>query len=619
MSDSIKVIPVGRSVKLDGRKLVAAGMPRKTWLRLTACVALAGLALSTTGTSVLAQAVETNPAQILIGEQSGALPDPDLSVSGDDMPLDVVLRSIVIVDSAQTPGLVRSSVRGIDVSKAADELKSPRLTMRLTGFLNRPLSRKLISEITVTVTRYMRDIGRPLVAVTVPPQEVTDGSLQVSVREYVLAEKRAEGNERTSDSYILGTVRAQRGEPVDSEKLLDDINWLNQNPFRNSVVVFEPGAKPGTTDLAIRTTEGKPWRVYTGASYYGVPEGDDTRLFAGINFANPFLPEHQIGYQLTVSPDAFASGNLFELGQDLGYVSHAGSYFAPIDYGNGVRHKLRIDASYVQSGDELTVPFTQSSDTLSVYGDYATPLSAIDGVEAETYGGVDFKQQKSNVFFGGVLSTSTTLNILQVVGGIRGSYGEQSPTGGVRNSFDLRLVYSPGDLLANNDDAAFVAASGDPDARASYVYAYGEITHTTALSSALVARTKAAVQGSPQILPGVEQIALGGKNSVRGYATNELTGEVGAFAQNELRWITLDLSGDSAGQFAAQPFSFVDIGSAYDIGNDTTQNLLSAGLGIDLAAGRNLTASVAGAVSLVAGPKTRAYAPSVYADVTASF
>ncbi|WP_425419385.1 ShlB/FhaC/HecB family hemolysin secretion/activation protein [Oricola indica] len=619
MSDSIKVIPVGRSVKLDGRKLVAAGMPRKTWLRLTACVALAGLALSTTGTSVLAQAVETNPAQILIGEQSGALPDPDLSVSGDDMPLGVVLRSIVIVDSAQTPGLVRSSVRGIDVSKAADELKSPRLTMRLTGFLNRPLSRKLISEITVTVTRYMRDIGRPLVAVTVPPQEVTDGSLQVSVREYVLAEKRAEGNERTSDSYILGTVRAQRGQPVDSEQLLDDINWLNQNPFRNSVVVFEPGAKPGTTDLAIRTTEGKPWRVYTGASYNGVPQGDDTRLFAGINFANPFLPEHQIGYQLTVSPDAFASGNLFELGQDLGYVSHAGSYFAPIGYGNRVRHKLRLDASYVQSGDELTAPFTQSSDTLSVYGDYATPLSAIDGVEAETYGGVDFKQQKSNVFFGGVLSTSTTLNILQVVGGIRGSYGEQLPTGGVRNSFDLRLVYSPGDLLANNDDAAFVAASGDPDARASYVYAYGEITHTTALSSALVARTKAAVQGAPQILPGVEQIALGGKNSVRGYATNELTGEVGAFAQNELRWISLDLSGDSAGRFAAQPFSFVDIGSAYDIGNDTTQNLLSAGLGIDLAAGRNLTASVAGAVSLVAGPKTRAYAPSVYADVTASF
>jgi len=582
-------------------------------------VALAGLALSTTGTSVLGQAIETNPAQILIGEQSGALPDPDLSVSGDDMPLGVVLRSIVIVDSAQTPGLVRPSVRGIDVSKAAEELKSPRLTMHLTGFLNRPLSRKLISEITVTVTRYMRDIGRPLVAVTVPPQEVTDGSLQISVREYVLAEKRAEGNERTSDSYILGTVRARRGEPVDSEQLLDDINWLNQNPFRNSVVVFEPGTKPGTTDLAIRTTEGKPWRVYTGASYNGVPQGDDTRLFAGINFANPFLPEHQIGYQLTVSPDAFASGNLFELGQDLGYVSHAGSYFAPIDYGNGVRHKLRLDATYVQSGDELTAPFTQSSDTLSVYGDYATSLSAIDGVEAETYGGVDFKQQKSNVFFGGVLSTSTTLNILQVVGGIRGSYGEQSPTGGVRNSFDLRLVYSPGDLLANNDDAAFVAASGDPDAHASYVYAYGEITHTTALSSALVARTKAAVQGSPQILPGVEQIALGGKNSVRGYATNELTGEVGAFAQNELRWVTLDLSGDSAGQVAAQPFSFLDIGSAYDIGNDTTQNLLSAGLGIDLAAGRNLTASVAGAVSLVAGPKTRAYAPSVYADVTASF
>jgi hemolysin activation/secretion protein len=619
MSDSIKARLLGRWLQLDGRGPFVAGVPRKTWLRLTACLLSTGFALSTTGTSVLGQAIETNPAQILIGEQSGALPDPDLSVSGDDMPLGVVLRSIVIVDSAQTPGLVRSSVRGIDVSKAAEELKSPRLTMRLTGFLNRPLSRKLISEITVTVTRYMRDIGRPLVAVTVPPQEVTDGSLQISVREYVLAEKRAEGNERTSDSYILGTVRAQRGEPVDSEQLLDDINWLNQNPFRNSVVVFEPGAKPGTTDLAIRTTEGKPWRVYTGASYYGVPEGDDTRLFAGINFANPFLPEHQIGYQLTVSPDAFASGNLFELGQDLGYVSHAGSYFAPIDYGNGVRHKLRIDASYVQSGDELTVPFTQSSDTLSVYGDYATPLSAIDGVEAETYGGVDFKQQKSNVFFGGVLSTSTTLNILQVVGGIRGSYGEQSPTGGVRNSFDLRLVYSPGDLLANNDDAAFVAASGDPDARASYVYAYGEITHTTALSSALVARTKAAVQGSPQILPGVEQIALGGKNSVRGYATNELTGEVGAFAQNELRWISLDLSGDSAGRFAAQPFSFLDIGSAYDIGNDTTQNLLSAGLGIDLAAGRNLTASVAGAVSLVAGPKTRAYAPSVYADVTASF
>lgn len=583
--------------------------------------------------SAHAQAVESYPAPVLTPERTGVLPQVALEGSDDATPLGVDLRGIAIIDKRQAAAQSGTADAPIDLSRAGPLLQDAAFAARLEPFVGKPLSRKLIFDIRAEVTRYFRQINRPLVAVTIPPQEISTGVLRLEVLPFQVGKKRAEGNIWTPDDHLLKTVRSASGEEIASDELIEDINWLNLNPYRKLGVVFEPGAKPGTTDIIIRSDEQKPWSVYAGYRNSGSRKDDLDRLFAGFNIANiPFLDD-QLSYQLTASPTVIESGDIFDLEGTKGFLSHSLSYFAPLTYPNGWRHKLQLEAGYIQSFNDLTSPFTQFNRTLQLYGEYAIPLNSRSSIIREFYGAIDFKQQQNDTFFANIPVSETTLDIVQFVAGVRGNFttplGWSKAGAGNKNqarrtrgqgSFDLRFVVSPGGLGSRNSDAAFAAASGDADASASYVYLYGSVNHVTPLPRKFSWDTEIAFQLSNEALPSLEQFSYGGYNSVRGYLTNEASGDNGIMLRNDLVFPGFELLGASGKvNDWLTPYAFVDVGHSTDRFAGTTSNLASIGLGLDYQLQSNLSATLTYSHILRDGTETEAGDSTIFGSVTSRF
>ena len=149
--------------------------------------------------------------------------------------------------------------------------------------------------------------------------------------------------------------------------------------------------------------------------------------------------------------------------------------------------------------------------------------------------------------------------------------------------FDLRVVASPGDLIGSNDDVDFITATGNPDASSDYVYVYGSAQRTTPiefLDSSLNSNLR--VQWGSD-LPGLEQLAIGGRSTVRGYSELEAAGDYGFSLSNELRLPAFSPLEGTGVKDRLVPFTFVDAGFVEDDFSGSQDWLASVGAGLDYA------------------------------------
>jgi len=576
---------------------------------------LAVMAVCTLGSGVFAQTVEQNRARILPGDRITALPGSITEVTGlDATPLGVALAGIVLVsDSAAVRD--GANAKGIVIQSENPNLTDPALRQVLARFIGQPLSQRLIGEVRDAITNHMRARNRPLVAVIIPPQEVTSGSVQLLVVPFTLGEKRVErvanGHESTSDAYVLQTVRAQPGEEIVSDKLLADINWLNLNPFRSVEVLFQPGSIVGTTDMHLRLTDKRPLQVYAGYANSGTSATGSGRVFAGFSTASAAFGDQQFAYQVTAAPGTvYTDGREFDFTADSAYLAHSVGYFAPLPW----RHKLTLRGDYTRSRADLVDPLVQDNATWQIGLDYAVPVLHANP-SLDMFGGFEFKQQQNEVFFDDVSIKASTIDVVQGVLGVRGEVS----TKGLRTGFDLKGVFSPGGLTANNTDTAFAAASGTPSDRAQYAYILGKLTHSSALPKDLALNLTFSGQLAAQSLPAMEQFAIGGMRGVRGYEAGERSGDNGFLLQAELRLPKFSLL-QRAGVFdQTSPYAFADYGLVHAITGDKTHSLLGAGLGVDVNVSDHLQAQLVWGHAFLAGATTTAHSNRLHASMVASY
>lgn len=533
------------------------------------------------------------------GEQKFTLSNPSFTVNNDDTPFGVNLSKVTVINKSE----------GV-------ELNSNALSAQLQKYLQQPLSPKLIAEIRTAITLYFGFIDRPFVSVIIPPQEISGGELTVEYIPFKVGTKTVEGNDWTPAQHILDGIHINAGDEIDSDQLIEDLNWLNLNPYRNLTAVFEPGAKAGTTNIILRADEEKPWSVWTGFDTPGTKIANSQRIYLGFDRANiPFL-NHQIGYQITLSPSALNNFSFLNLNKKDGYIAHSLSYFAPIEYSNGARHKVKFQASFAQSFS-TGVPFAQENNSMQFYGEYAVPLPLVGTVRSEAYGALDVKSQKNDTLFGGVVATSKSLDIVQFIAGLRGSFTTPIGIDHARapckkcdlghGNFNVRLVGSPGGIGANNSNAAFVASSTNPAAKARYAYIYGQVDHTNPIWANFVWYNKLAFQSSFSLLPNVEQFALGGANSVRGYLPAEAAGENGFSFTSQLYTPPVTFSGEfDQLQDRLRFFGFVDTGFVQSKTKNTSTQLLSTGAGINYKISEGFNGTLTLSRALKAGPVTNA-------------
>lgn len=497
------------------------------------------------------------------GEPAAAAPS-----TADDRVLTPALRGLVFV--ADPSAVQRDGVSDEGVSLAAVPLlDTPAFREKLAPRLGNPLTLGGLKAITRDAVLALRAADRPVVDVVAPEQNLRTGTIQILVTEGRLGEVRAEGNRWFSSDSLTREVRIAPGAPIPGGVLLDDLAWLNQNPFRRVDLVFARGDEAGETDVILRTQDRRPWRVYAGYDNSGTPLTDEDRVFAGLNWGDAFGLGHQLNYQLTASPD-------FDK-----MVAHSGSYIVALPW----RHTLTLFGSYAESRPDI--PFFNLEGVSWQTGlRYRVPLTSWRGVEHSVSAGVDFKRSNNDLAFGGVSVFAQETDVAQLVLAYDASRSDRF---GV-TSLGLTVALSPGGIGGYNDDADFQASRADAESR--YAYARLALERTTKLpeSFAWVVRGEAQVASSN--LLGSEQLGFGGASSLRGYDEREANGDGGFILVNELRGPSFRVIKSVADQLT--PLVFLDGGVAVIKdplpGEERTRELLSAGVGVRYLLATNLVA-----------------------------
>lgn len=93
--------------------------------------------------------------------------------------------------------------------------------------------------------------------------------------------------------------------------------------------MFEPGTRPGDSDLTLEITRQKPWQAYAGWSNTGTRDTDYNRFFAGVGFEA--LHDTTLSYQITGSGNFWTGPARITLsgGNWPSYLSHAGRLVIP--------------------------------------------------------------------------------------------------------------------------------------------------------------------------------------------------------------------------------------------------------------------------------------------------
>jgi hemolysin activation/secretion protein len=438
-----------------------------------------------------------------------------VAAPGESGPALVGVKIVRSRDEVKGAGEVAVSGVVIGPGRELDLLRGSDFAGLITSYIGKPLTQGAIASLQRDIVRYYRDQGRPLLDVVFPAQEsVGKGVLQIFILEAMLGKIEVEGNKWTKQSLITSNVRVRDNETIDTERLLQDVDWLNQNPGRQVDVAFRPGAQAGQSDIVLRVNEHpRPVRVFVGYENSGPQFTGEDRVFGGFNWFNAFGLDHRLNYQFTTDTE-------FDFTK-----AHSVSYEVPLPW----RHTLAIYGGYIDSKADFATPlFNQEGTSYQVSFRYEIPLHKWGRLSHSVGAGFDFKSFDNNLEFGGVPIFGTAVDIAQFAMFYKGTVPDKWGSTGFR----LETFLSPGGIGGDNDDASFLGQRAFSSS--SYAYARLNAQRDTRLPGGWLWTVRGALQASDGNLQGSEQFGLGGMGTIRGYDDREANGDRGWMISTEI-------------------------------------------------------------------------------------
>jgi hemolysin activation/secretion protein len=450
--------------------------------------------------------------------------DPGGQDVADPTPLISNLDGIVLVSAERD---VRDNgARGVQGILNEGVILPPKVEQVLAANLNQPLSLASLDAMVREAVVAYRSSDMPVVDVLVPEQQIQTGVLQLVIIEGRVGEVIVEGNTNSSDAFLRQQISLRNGEVLSESALMQDLAWINKNPFRRVDLIYSPGRDYGTTDVILRTEETRPFSAYVGYEDSGNELIGQDRFLAGINWGGPlfFSNENVFSYQYVSD---------FDFNQLQGHSAVWTSYLP-------WKHQLTLLGAHVTSDATISV----DDQLLAIGGEnnqgsvrYAIPMPRTGGrFTHELDLGFDFKSSNSNLFFNQLEVFDTTSDIVQF--GIGYNLVGRDNYGTTRVDSDIFL--SPGGLTSQNDDETFRSQRGGADATYAYTRLALERSNNLPNQFSLVTRVEG--QLSSTNLLASETLGAGGFDTVRGYDQRLVRGDNGILASVELRTPTLSLT-----------------------------------------------------------------------------
>jgi hemolysin activation/secretion protein len=551
------------------------GKVKLKWLMPPACAA--SLVISTAAAHAqaynrIAPNVPPSTAVPAIAPQPSAPPMPTSA--------QVILPSLNAVVFVASPAAVVST--GLPLTAAGPTgvsasdlplLSRPEFQEQLRPFLGKPVTMDALNELAKVTQDWYRANGQPFIDVSIPPQNINNGLIQIVVTNYRVGTVEVSGNKWFSSHAISRASGIVPGQTLTVDGLEGDLNWLNQNPFLTVNAVLQPGATTGTTNVNLQATDQFPLRVYAGYDNEGVPSLGINEWNIGFNWGNAFNLGQILSYQLTRS----FTGR---------FTGHSISDVIPLPWqGN----KLLVFGSYEEQRPAIADGFNDLGRSGQASFRYVRTLPNTSWLTQDVQLGYDFKTTNSNLEFGGFSVFASSAQIDQFVITYDGS--ETDPYG--ETALENDFILSPGGITGANTTAAFETIV--PYATANYVYGRIGFTRTTYLPYHFSWVARVLAQFSNKNLLESEQLAGGGPGSVAGYPTDTALGTNGelinmtvfAPAFNPAALLGLHVPFTNQAQLGAF-WDYANLYQDHAIPNEQNHvNLASAGLDLNYSAGQD--------------------------------
>jgi len=429
-------------------------------------------------------------------------------------------------------------------------------------YVNRSLTAEDLEGLRLALTRHYLARGYVNSGAIIPDQTVTEGVLTLQVIEGELTRIEVEGNRWFRSSYVRNRLVLGAGPPLNLNALQERLQLLLQDSrIQRLNTELRPGVQLGESVLDVRVEERNPYKVW-------------------LAFNN-----HQ-------SPTVGAERGLITVAHEnlTGYGD-----ILSVQYGRSSGVDLQLDASYTLplTARDTSVMLRYRRNTFLVV---EAPFEPLDVNSRSEIFGITLRQplyrtlnQEFALELIGERLTNQTFLLDQPFSFAPGAHRGMSTDTAVR--FAPQWVYrTPTQVLAARSQfsvgidalGATINPSFLPDGR--FFAWLGQLQWARRLGlwdAELLWRTDLQLANNP-LLP-LEQIAVGGRYSVRGYRENQLVRDNGLIASLEAR---LPVVREQRWAEYLQVAPFIDFGRAWNTRLPTPdpKTLASVGLGLRWAA-----------------------------------
>jgi hemolysin activation/secretion protein len=387
-------------------------------------------------------------------------------------------------------------------------------------------------------------------------ERAADGSVELQVTEGVLREVHLAGLSHYRESALRRQLGAEAGRIVDVNALGERLRRLREDPRIQALdAQLVRGPVPGQADLRVTISEASPYRLSLGVDNHQSPA---------------------VGSWATRAESAHL--NLLGFGDELrvwharaqGLSRFGAQYEHPLGAG-GAALGVRYQGSAARVVEEPFTDLEIESRSASYALDWRQPLVRRDAAELDLVAAAEYRRSKAYLlgsgfsFSKGLEDGVVELAVLQL--------GQELTLRSPRHVFAARALVRWG-------LGALGATRGtEPDGQ--FISWVGQLQWAQRLpfGATLLARTD--LQLSSDSLPGIEQFAIGGYATVRGYRENRIARDNGWLASVELR-VPLWSLPSSEPRLELRPF--FDLGHSWYREGATLgpRTLASVGLGVRL-------------------------------------
>ncbi len=384
-------------------------------------------------------------------------------------------------------------------------------TAELLGVISSYQGRKLtlleIYGVADVLTSYYRRKGFLLASVTVPAQEVNSGTVRFEVIEGRLGKLRFQGNQSYSDAFLSRQLRQLvPGEVLLGKSLEQALISLNDFPGLTARSVVMPGADYGHSDILIESEED---RLQAQAQFnnYGLRSVGEWRLSGNFLINNPTRRGDQLGiFVMHAKADQL---DFLQIDYSLP-VNSLGTRLAF----SGSRNIYKVDTGVIGSafsGSSLKGAGTRFSINLThpLIRSYNDRLVLGAGLSR-----TDTRQKGTGLTTPSPDVARTDIVLLELSALWNHVYADGKGYSTLSGVFITNFRRQP-----NFDDVRESREAGLLQVDALHLRRIG-------MGWSLLLRAQGAYSIDP--LPDLERYRIGGRNSVRAFASGELGGDAGA-------------------------------------------------------------------------------------------